>query len=80
VTPGIPDLFLPVALRGFNGWFGEMKAKNGKLTDAQRRVLHDLREHGYFAEVFYGWEAARESLLWYVSTSVEKRRKRKDTP
>lgn len=66
VSPGIPDLFLPYAAHGMFGWFGEMKAKDGKLTDTQRDVLTYLNAAGFFAGVFYGWEQARDSLLWYL--------------
>lgn len=67
VKPGVPDLILLHPARGYHGWVGEMKAKGGKLSAPQKRWIAYLRSQGYFAEVFHGWDAARESLVWYLS-------------
>ncbi len=46
-----------------------MKAKDGTLTTAQKDMLLWLCSQGYFASVFYGWEQARDSLVWYLTES-----------
>ena len=62
VRPGVPDLLLPMARRGFHGLFIEMKrTKGGRVSDAQREWLHLLDAEGYRAIVCYGaGEAIRE--------------------
>lgn len=73
VRPGVPDLFLPVALGGYYGLFIELKrpksilGKAGKASTAQSEWIGRLREHGYRAEVCEGYEAARDVLLDYIS-------------
>lgn len=67
VLSGMPDLLLLYPARDFHGWVGEMKAEDGKLTEKQYSVLLRLRSHGYFAEMFHGWEKARDSLVWYLT-------------
>lgn len=68
VKPGVPDLILLHPARGYHGWMGEMKAKGGKVSAPQKRWIAYLRSQGYFAEVFHGWDAARESLVWYLGS------------
>lgn len=69
VLPGVPDLILLHPARGKFGWLGELKAKDGKLTEPQRAMLKHLDELGYYANAFWGWESARESLVWYLTGS-----------
>jgi len=47
VKSGVPDLFLPVARKGYNGFFIEMKSKEGKLSDNQQKWLADLYRNNY---------------------------------
>lgn len=68
---GVPDLFLPVAKKGFNGLFIEMKKPKdktpaGKPTKEQLQWLSDLAEQGYFAVLCVGWDAARETIQDYL--------------
>lgn len=66
---GYPDLFLPVARRGFHGLFIEMKKADGVPSDVslmQRQWAADLGEAGYFVAVCYGAEDAIFLLEWYL--------------
>ncbi len=66
---GYPDVFLPVAARGWHGLFIEMKRKDGKASDVskeQRQWIDDLREQGYHAVVCYGWESAAQVIELYL--------------
>lgn len=71
---GIPDMFLAYASRGFHGLFIEMKDV-GKtacsVTKEQREKLEILASAGYCCKVCFGFDQARDVLLWYVNQSPQ---------
>jgi hypothetical protein len=76
VKPGVPDLFLPVARRGFHGLFLEMKragakpkseTARGPVSVEQARWIQALMLQGYRAEVCYGSAAAIDTLTEYLT-------------
>ncbi|MGN0581533.1 MAG: VRR-NUC domain-containing protein [Oscillospiraceae bacterium] len=67
VKSGVPDLFLPVARGGHFGLFIEMKFGKNRTTAQQKEWIEALKLQGYRCEVCYGWEAASEVLLDYLS-------------
>lgn len=73
---GIPDLFLPVARRGFHGLYIEMKRDDGGvISPEQKEFLAFAEEQGYRDQVCYGYEDAIKELEWYLSpvkTKVKK--------
>ncbi|MDR3135510.1 MAG: VRR-NUC domain-containing protein, partial [Deltaproteobacteria bacterium] len=67
VSPGVPDIFLPVPIGGFPGLYVEMKrAIGGKSPEAQKKWQEGLRLNGYRVEVCKGCEAARAVILDYL--------------
>lgn len=66
VKAGVPDLFFPVAKRGYHGLFIEMKSETGRPTDKQREWLDLLNAKGYKAVVCHGFDEAKERLDWYM--------------
>lgn len=73
VKAGIPDIFLPVARRGFHGLYIEMKRrKGGRVSVEQKRMILALNEQGYKAVVCAGWEQAKAHIEWYLRTVGEK--------
>lgn len=73
VKPGIPDLHLPVARRGFIGLYiemkkpAELKKKGGGLSDDQIKVIAALQAENNFVMVCYDWEHAVRVLEGYLS-------------
>lgn len=75
VRAGVPDIQLDVARHGFHGLRIELKRpanktlgqRAGTLSEEQRDRIADLRADGFRAEVCYGWEAARDVLVEYLS-------------
>ena len=72
VKPGVPDLCLPVARRGYHGLYIELKRrKGGRVSAAQRDWLCYLGEQGYFAVTCSGWQAAAETICRYLGIKWE---------
>ena len=67
MKPGVPDIFLPVARGGYHGLFIEMKRRvGGRSTPEQKEWQRALLEEGYAACVCKGFDAARETIDWYM--------------
>jgi hypothetical protein len=62
---GVPDLFLPVPRKCYNGLFIEMKAEKGVVSVAQDRFLREVSDLGYLAKVCYGAKEAIELIEDY---------------
>jgi hypothetical protein len=63
---GFPDLFIPVACRGYFGLFIEMKSDKGTLRPEQREWLDTLTKHGYLCRVCRSFESAKQTLDAYL--------------
>lgn len=74
VKSGVPDIFLPVGKRGYNGLFIELKRadkRKSRVSENQDDFIPRLREQGFCAEVCYGAEHAKELIKWYFSVGNE---------
>ncbi len=67
VRSGVPDIFLPVARAGYHGLFIEMKVGNGRTSVAQDEWIKKLVLQKYGVVTVWGWEAARNTMLDYIS-------------
>jgi hypothetical protein len=66
VSPGFPDLFLPVPRFPFHGLFLELKTSRGRVTPYQAGWLKALSDKGYRAVVARGFEGAKEEIEEYL--------------
>jgi hypothetical protein len=72
VKAGVPDMMLPVQSRGSAGLFIELKRlkatgkARGLVSANQDDWIKALRHKGYFCGECWGWESARDILLWYI--------------
>lgn len=66
VKSGVPDLFLPVARRGYHGLFIELKSTKGKPTKKQVSWLAQLDKQGFKAVVCRGFDAATGEIIRYL--------------
>ena len=74
VKAGVPDLFLPVARRGYHGLYIELKRrKHGTLSLDQKQWIEALRKQGYRVEVCKGFPAAADVLEEYLGGQDGKR-------
>lgn len=75
VRAGVLDISLDVARHGFHGLRIELKRpgnaalgqKPGRLSPEQNQRISDLVDDGYKVAVCFGWEAARDVLVEYLS-------------
>jgi hypothetical protein len=66
VLPGVADLCLPAARRGYHGLYIEMKSEVGVATEEQKEFLRGVSVEGYCAVIAQGVDGARETLEWYI--------------
>lgn len=67
MRPGVPDMFLPVPSKPFNGLFIELKRKvGGVVSSAQQEWIDSLQAQGYRAVVCNGFDEARETIIEYL--------------
>ncbi len=67
VKPGVPDIFLPIPRRGYNGLYIEMKRQTGSVTSPHQKEWHiALRKYGYRVEICKGFESAKEAIEDYL--------------
>jgi hypothetical protein len=71
---GVPDLVLPIPRGGFHGLFIEFKPTHTPgvthktyPSKSQKRWLRVLSEQGYKAELCYGFEEAKKTIMDYLS-------------
>jgi len=64
---GYPDIFLPVARKGYHGLYIELKrVKGGKVSPEQEWWLEKLTEQGYYAVVCKGADEAIKTIIDYL--------------
>lgn len=67
VKPGVPDICLPVARKGYHGLYIELKKQKGNTTtENQDKWIEDLKKEGYYAVVCKGWQEASKTILNYL--------------
>lgn len=66
IRPGVPDLFLPVARRGYYGLWLELKWGRNKTTPEQDEWIARLQKLNHCCAVVRSLEEAQEVLSWYM--------------
>ncbi len=64
---GVPDLMLPIPMKGYHGLFIELKTDKGRLSQEQKNWIKALTTFGYKAAVCRGWEEAKDTLEEYIN-------------
>lgn len=70
VKAGVPDIFLPAPRGNSHGLYIELKARGGKVSEAQREMLAALAGQGYACLVAYGWEQAWNEIEDYLKSGT----------
>lgn len=63
---GFPDLFIPLALKGYHGLFIEMKSRGGRVSAEQKEWLQRLSASGYCCAICYGADEAIRVIKKYT--------------
>jgi len=71
VRPGVPDILLPVAARGYIGLAIELKVGSNTMSPEQAIWRERLLIAGWHHELHYSWVAAARCLSWYLDRSWE---------
>ena len=66
LRPGVPDICLPVARKGFHGLYIELKRGNNKPTENQWIWLTRLQAANHHVAVCYSCNDALDVVLWYM--------------
>lgn len=65
VKSGVPDIFIPVAQKGFHGLFIEVKTEKGTPTKAQLIMMDELASQGYMVVLCKGLDAIIDTVESY---------------
>lgn len=67
VSPGVPDICIPIPSGGYHSLYIELKrSKGGRLSSAQIWWLDFLRKKNFYADVANGFEEAQKIVLYYL--------------
>ena len=67
VRAGVSDICVPVARKGFNGLYIEMKTAVGKLSDNQKEFLEFVKAENYKTAVCRSAREAAEIIIEYLA-------------
>jgi hypothetical protein len=68
VKKGVPDIFLDVSRQGYHGLRIELKRTGPHRTSTHQRAwIQRLTLHGYLATICVGWDAARATIVEYLT-------------
>ena len=70
LKPGVPDILLPIARHGWHGLYIELKYGKGRVSESQRWWHDELTNQRYAVFVCWGWEAAKKTILAYLSDGI----------
>lgn len=68
ITKGVPDTFLSMSSRGYNGLYVEFKTKIGKLSSVQSEVIAEFIKENYYVSVIRNLEDFKKLIIWYFET------------
>lgn len=66
VLPGVPDLHIPVAMKGYHGLYIEMKAGRNKPSDEQATIMAKLQNEGYKCVVCWSLDEFIKAVDEYI--------------
>lgn len=72
VKPGIPDIHLDAARRGFHGFKCELKVERNKLGENQIYFRKRYIEEGFFTHSAWHYAELLAMLLWYLDIDIKK--------
>ncbi len=72
VKPGVPDIFMAIASRGYHGLWIELKRNSKcKASLEQTEWIKRLNASGYYATVCYGLYESIKIIEWYFGEGLK---------
>jgi VRR-NUC domain len=71
ITKGVPDSFLSMSRRGYNGLYVEFKTEIGKLSSVQSEVIAEFIKENYFVSVIKNIDDFKKLIWWYFEPLTE---------
>lgn len=71
VKAGVPDICLPVARKGYNNLYIELKRIGGKVSKEQEAWIDKLNRAGNKAVIKEGWIEAAKTIIDYLEMDVQ---------
>lgn len=71
VKAGVPDICLPVARKGYNNLYIELKRIGGKVSKEQEAWIDKLNRAGNKAVIKEGWIEAAKEIINYLEMDVQ---------
>ena len=69
---GVADVFIPVPMRGYHGFWIELKIKPNRLTPDQVQFLEDQQDMGYKTAVAWSVDEMIEMTEQYLRVKLTK--------
>lgn len=66
VLSGVPDLHIPIAMKGYHGLYIEMKAGRNKPSDEQITIMAKLQNEGYKCVVCWSLDEFIKAVDEYI--------------
>ena len=66
MMPGVADLFVALARRGYHGAWLELKSRDGIISFKQKAFLENMADQGYYTKVCFSLDEAIEVMKWYA--------------
>jgi hypothetical protein len=73
LTPGVPDICVPIPRGGYHGLWIEMKFGRNGLSDEQKKFQEFLLGQGYLVSVCYSTQEAIEVMELYLGVPARER-------
>ena len=70
MSPGFPDLVIPLPCGAYHGLYIELKVGNGRTTAEQKEWLARLCKNGYAATACWGVDEAMNTISHYLKGEV----------
>lgn len=71
VKAGVPDICLPVARKGYNNLYIELKRIGGKASKEQKQWIDKLNKAGNKAVIKEGWIEAAKEIIDYMDMNIK---------
>ncbi len=69
MRPGVSDLFIPLARKGYIGAWIELKTPKGIVTALQKEFLMDMEQQGHYTAICRSIEDGIKTIGWYCTSN-----------